>query len=162
MNSSPKATCKPWNKVKIIGKKIPLRPKDIWSIRVRLQMQPHAKELALFNLGFDSKLRGYDLVSLGVRDVCHGSQVAHRAIVMQRKTHCPVQFEITSTTRESLESGMKEAGLGQEDYLFPSRIHESLTSALDNTQGSCIIGWRSLVSAPPLTERTRCAAATPP
>lgn len=71
------------------------------------------------------KLRGCDLVSLRVRDVCHGSQVAHRAIVMQRKTHRPVQFEITPTTRESLESWMKEAGLGQEDYLFPSRIHAS-------------------------------------
>ena len=93
MNSSPKATCKPWNKGKIIGQKTPFRPKDIWSIRVRLQMQHRAKELALFNLGFDSKLRGGDLVSLRVRDVCHGSQVAHRAIVMQRKTHRPVQFE---------------------------------------------------------------------
>jgi len=125
MNSSQKATCKPWNKGKIIGQKTPFRPKDIWSIRVRLQMQHRAKELALFNLGFDSKLRGCDLVSLRVRDVCHGSQVAHRAIVMQRKTHRPVQFEITLTTRESLESWMKEAGLGQEDYLFPSRIHAS-------------------------------------
>ena len=125
MNSSPKATCKPWNKGKIIGQKTPFRPKDIWSIRVRLQMQQRTKELALFNLGFDSKLRGCDLVSLRVSDVCHGSQVAHRAIVMQRKTHRPVQFEITPTTRESLESWMKEAGLGQEDYLFPSRIHAS-------------------------------------
>lgn len=107
------------------AKKTPFRPKDIWSIRVRLQMQHRAKELALFNLGFDSKLRGCDLVSLRVRDVCHDSQVTHRAIVIQCKTHCPVQFEITPPTRKSLESWMKEAGLGQEDYLFPSRIHAS-------------------------------------
>jgi hypothetical protein len=72
----------PWNKGKIIGQKAPLKPKDIWSIRVRLQMQHRIKELALFNLGFDSKLRGCDLVSLRVRDICHGAQVANRAMVM--------------------------------------------------------------------------------
>jgi site-specific recombinase XerC len=115
----------PWNKGKVIGQKAPLKPKDIWSIRVRLEMQQRIKELALFNLGFDSKLRGCDLVALRVRDVCHGAQVANRAIVMQQKTHRPVQFEITPTTRESVEAWIRKAGLKQEDHLFPSRIHAS-------------------------------------
>ncbi len=76
----------PWNKGKIIGQKAALKPKDIWSMRVRLQMQHRSKELALFNLGFDSKLRGCDLVGLRVCDICHGAQVASRAMVMQQKT----------------------------------------------------------------------------
>jgi site-specific recombinase XerC len=118
-------TRKPWNKGKIIGQKAPLKPKDIWAIRARLQMEHRTKELALFNLGFDSKLRGCDLLGLRVRDICHGSQVASRAIVMQQKTHRPVQFEITPATRECVEAWMREAALGPEDYVFTSRIHGS-------------------------------------
>jgi hypothetical protein len=116
-NSTSAPTRVPWNKGKITGQKAPLKPKDIWSIRVRLPMQHQVKELALFNLGFDSKRRGCDLVALRVRDVCHGAQVAHRATAMQQKTHRPVQFEITPTTRESVEAWIREAGLEQEDHL---------------------------------------------
>src|SRR5450631_4158350 len=76
----------PWNKGKIVGQKVPFKPKDIWALRVRLQMEGRARELALFNLGIDSKLRGCDLVSLKVKDICHGDQVAARAIVMQQKS----------------------------------------------------------------------------
>jgi len=83
----------PWNKGKLIGQKVPLKPKDIWAIRIRLQFEHRTKDLALFILGIDSKLRSCDLVSLRVRDVCHGSQVANTATVMQQKTHRPVQFE---------------------------------------------------------------------
>ena len=96
-----------------------------WAIRVRLQMEHRAKDLALFNLGFDSELRGCDLVALRVRDVYHGSQVANRATVMQQKTHRPVQFEITPVTRDSLEAWIRTANLRSEDYLFPSRMHAS-------------------------------------
>ncbi|WP_137896325.1 tyrosine-type recombinase/integrase [Ramlibacter sp. 2FC] len=115
----------PWNKGKLVGQKAPLKPKDIWAIRLCLQMQRRIKELALFNLGFDSKLRGCDLVAIRVRDVCHGDRVANRAIVMQRKTQRPVQFEITPTTREAVEAWIREAGLRPDDYLFPSRVHRS-------------------------------------
>lgn len=124
-NTQSKPARAPWNKGKVIGQKAPLKPKDIWSIRVRLQLQHRAKELALFNLGFDSKLRGCDLVALRVRDVCHGVQVANRGTVMQQKTHRPVQFEITQTTRESVAAWIREAGLKSEDFLFPSRLHAS-------------------------------------
>ena len=88
----------PWNKGKIVGQRAPFKVKDIWALRVRLQMEHRIRELALFNLGIDSKLRGCDLVALKVRDVSHGDQLAARAIVMQQKTQRPVQFEITSTT----------------------------------------------------------------
>jgi integrase len=115
----------PWNKGKIVGQKVPFRLKDIWALRVRLQMENRVRELALFNLGLDSKLRGCDLVSLRVRDVCHGEQVAQRAIVMQQKTQRPVQFEITIATREVVQKWIKQAGLKSDDFLFPSRIHDS-------------------------------------
>ena len=88
-------------------------------------MEHRVRELALFNLGIDSKLRGCDLVALKVRDVCHGDQLATRAIVMQHKTQRPVQFEITQATRDALQAWMQQAGLKSEDYLFPSRLHGS-------------------------------------
>jgi integrase len=115
----------PWNKGKIVGQKAPFKVKDIWALRVRLQAQGRIRELALFNLGIDSKLRGCDLVGLRVRDVCHGGQVATRAIVLQRKTQRPVQFEITSAAREAVQAWIKRAGLKSEDFLFPSRLIES-------------------------------------
>lgn len=115
----------PWNKGKIVGQKDPFKPKDIWALRVRLQMESRVRDLALFNLGIDSKLRGCDLVALKVRDVCHGDQVASRAMVLQHKTQRPVQFEITATTREALQQWIKAAGLKSEDFLFPSRLHKS-------------------------------------
>jgi integrase len=115
----------PWNKGKIVGQKAPLKLKDIWALRVRLQMERRVRELALFNLGIDSKLRACDLVKLKVRDVCHGEQVAARAIVMQQKTQRPVQFEITKATRDAVQAWMRQAGLRSEDFLFPSRIHDS-------------------------------------
>jgi integrase len=115
----------PWNKGKIVGQKAPFKLKDIWALRVRLQMEHRVRELALFNLGIDSKLRGCDLVALKVRDVCHGDQMATRAIVMQHKTQRPVQFEITLATREALQAWIKQAELEPEDFLFPSRLHAS-------------------------------------
>lgn len=115
----------PWNKGKVVGQKAPLKLKDIWAIRVRLQMERRTRELALFNLGLDSKLRACDLVALRVREVCHGDSVANRAIVVQHKTGRPVQFEITAATREVVSTWIKLAGLRNDDYLFPSRLHAS-------------------------------------
>jgi hypothetical protein len=78
-----------WNKGKLVGQKPPLKPKDIWAIRIHLQNAHAVRDLAMFNLAIDSKLRGCDLVSLRVRDVTHGSQVLPRAIVIQRKPSDP-------------------------------------------------------------------------
>ncbi len=115
----------PWNKGKVVGQKAPLKLKDIWAIRVRLQLANRARDLALFNLAIDSKLRACDLVNLRVRDVSHGYRIAARAIVMQQKTQRPVQFEITEQTRDALAAWIGQANLRPEDFLFPSRVHQS-------------------------------------
>jgi integrase len=115
----------PWNKGKLVGQKLPLKLKEIWAIRVRLELSHRKRELALFNLAIDSKLRGCDLVQLRVRDVAHGGRIAARAIVMQQKTQRPVQFEITEPTRKSVFEWIQHAALKTEDYLFPSRMRLS-------------------------------------
>jgi integrase len=110
-----------WNKGRLLGQKPPLKPKEIWSIRIRLQLADHARDLALFNLALDSKLRGCDLTALRVRDVFLGETVAGRAIVMQRKTQRPVQFEITEPTRESVAAWVSRWQLRPGDYILPGR-----------------------------------------
>lgn len=101
----------PWNKGKLIGQKAPLKLKDVWAIRVRLQLGHKVRDLALFNLAIDSKLRACDLVKLRVCDVSHGGQMASRAMVMQQKTGRPVQFENTQSTREAVHAWIIRAGL---------------------------------------------------
>ena len=115
----------PWNKGKLSGQKRPLKLQEIWAIRVRLQLQERNRELALFNLAIDSKLRACDLMGLTVGDIAQGGRIQSRARIVQRKTGRPVQFEITDQTRKSLERWMTDAGLRQTDYLFPSRVVNS-------------------------------------
>lgn len=114
-----------WNKGKLVGQKPPLKPKDIWAIRIYLQNTHQVRGLALFNLAIDSKLRGCDLVSLRVRDVTHGNQILPRAMVVQRKTQRPVQFELTEPTRTAVAAWITKANLKPEQYLFPSRVARS-------------------------------------
>lgn len=115
----------PWNKGKLVGQKSPLKLKDIWAIRIHLQLGKRIRDLALFNLAIDSKLRGCDLVDLRVRDIAHGNQIMPRAMVMQRKTQRPVQFELTELTREAVAAWIAKADLKAEQYLFPSRLRSS-------------------------------------
>lgn len=115
----------PWNKGKLVGQKAPLKPKDIWAIRINLQNNHQVRELAMFNLAIDSKLRGCDLVNLRVQDVTHGGQVLSRAMVIQRKTQRPVQFELTEPTRKAVAAWLEASKLQSHDYLFPSRLHSS-------------------------------------
>jgi len=115
----------PWNKGKLIGQRPPLKLKEIWTIRIRLQLKGKTRDLALFNLAIDSKLRGCDLVKLRVRDISTGSGIASRAMVMQQKTQQPVQFEITEQTRESLSKWIDSRELRGDDYLFVSRLYHS-------------------------------------
>ena len=115
----------PWNKGKLIGQKSPLKLKEIWSIRVRLELSHRVRDLALFNLALDSKLCGCDLLKLKVRDISHGEHISPRAIVMQQKTGRPVQFEITEQTRNSVAEWLRVAELKSDSFLFPSRIHDS-------------------------------------
>lgn len=115
----------PWNKGKLIGQKSPLSMQDIWSIRMKLKNECRLRDLALFNLALDSKLRACDLLNLRLSDVSNGDTVNNRATVMQQKTGRPVRFEITRKSRKSLNDWIEHAGLKGSDYLFPSRIRVS-------------------------------------
>ncbi len=115
----------PWNKGKLIGQKPPLSLKEIWGIRIRLQIAGRVRDLALFNLAIDSKLRGCDLVGLRVRDVAHGARIVSRATVLQQKTGQPVRFEITEETRTAVQAWITLRNLAATDFLFPSRHQRS-------------------------------------
>ena len=112
----------PWNKGRLTGQKRPLKPKDVWAIRVRLQLKRRTRDLALFNLAIDSKLRGCDLVRLQVDDVCAGGRVRDRATIIQKKTGRPAQFEITEQTRASIRAWLPEVEARNGRHLFPSRF----------------------------------------
>lgn len=115
----------PWNKNKLIGQKPPLKLKEVWTLRIRLQLAKRTRDLALFNLAIDSKLRGCDLIQIRVCDVGHGDRIMSCAMVMQQKTGQPVQFELTEPTRESLAAWITKTHLTSSQYLFPSRTTAS-------------------------------------
>ena len=114
------------NQARLTGQKRPLKPRDVWTIRVRLQLEGRKRDLAMFNLGIDSKLRGCDLVRLQVNDVCVGGRARDRAIVVQKKTGFPVQFELTEQTRSAVEGWLDHRGLKASPFLFPSRFKSRL------------------------------------
>jgi integrase len=111
----------PWNRGKLIGAKPPLRPKHVWSIRTRLLIEGRTRDLALFNLAIDSKLRGCDVVALKVEDVAPNGYAVDRATVRQRKTGRPVKFELTDQARQAVDEYLKAAGKKPGELLFPSR-----------------------------------------
>src|SRR5215831_12363409 len=120
-NSTPRGA---WNKGHLVGQKRPLWPKEAWAIRVRLQMKRRKRDLAMFNLAIDSKLRGCDLVSLRVDDVASGGLVRERATIVQHKTGRAVQFEITEQTRTSLQDWLIVRPPNRGSYIFPSRVRD--------------------------------------
>jgi integrase len=113
----------PWNKGKLVGAKPPLRPKHVWSIRTRLMVEGRTRDLAMFNLAIDSKLRGCDVVALKVEDVAPAGYTIERATVRQRKTGRPVKFELTEQTRQAIEDYLRTSGKKVGELLFPSRRH---------------------------------------
>jgi integrase len=122
MDRSPKRTTgKSWNKGRLIGPKPPPQPKHVWAIRTRLQLANRTRDLALFNLAIDSKLRGCDVVSLKVDDVAPQGYALDRATVRQRKTGRPVKFEITEQTRQAVNAYLKAAGKSPGEFLFSGR-----------------------------------------
>lgn len=134
----------PWNKGKLVGQKAPLRLSEIWSIRVRLQLAGNLRDLALFNLAIDSKLRGCDLVALRLRDISHGSAIAKRAIILQKKTGRPVQFELTDMTRAAVAEWVHQRHLNAASHLFPGRSREA--AHLSTRQYARIVsGWVTAV-----------------
>ena len=111
----------PWKKGKLIGAKPPLRPKHVWSIRTKLQIEGQVRDLALFNLAIDSKLRGCDVVSLTVEDIAPNGYAVARAIVRQKKTGHPVRFELTDQTREAIDTYLEVSGKKPGEFLFTRR-----------------------------------------
>src|SRR5437660_5841373 len=110
----------PWNKGKLTGAKPPLRPKHVWPIRTRLQIEGRARDLAMFNLAIDSKLRGCDVVAIRVEDVAAGGYTTDRATVRQKKTGRPVRFELSEQTREAIDDYLKTANKSPGEFLFTS------------------------------------------
>ena len=119
--------CRPaWNKGRIVGQKSPLLPKHVWAIRVRLEIAENYRDLALFNLAIDSRLRGCDLVKLMVTDVFAAGQVKERTSIIQSKTQKPVRFEITEGSRKSLLRWMDEPSMVGSEFLWLGWFHERL------------------------------------
>ena len=140
---------RPWNKDRLVGQKPPLKLKEIWSIRIRLQIANKVRELAMFNTAIDSKLRACDLVSLRVDDVCLGGHIRSRTMVMQKKTGHPVQFEITEQTRDALMAWIRLKGLRSGDPLFPSR--KSRGKSMSVRQYARVVdGWVSMIGLDPI------------
>ena len=121
VNATPEPKRVPWNKGKLTGAKPPLRPKHVWSIRTKLQIEGRARDLAMFNLAIDSKLRGCDVVAIRVEDVAAGGYTADRATVRQRKTGRPVRFELSEQTRQAVDDYLRATGKRPGEFLFTGR-----------------------------------------
>lgn len=140
--------CPAWNTGRIIGPKPPLKPRHIWAIRTRLQHERRVRDLAMFNLAIDSKLRGCDLVRLRVGDVVLGGTVRLRTSIIQQKTGRPVPFELTDPTREALTAWLRRRPAATGDWLFPSRSRsgEHVTT---RQYGRLLDGWVALIGLDP-------------
>ena len=147
----------PWNKGVIVGQKSPFKLKEIWAIRVRLQLQHRVRELAMFNLGLDSKLRACDLVKMRVRDICHGEHVSPRTTVMQQKTSRP-QFNSKLPKRPVTQTvtGSKQQNSGRTITCFPAAFISRLTLEPVNTPALLILGSQRLGLIPPNTGHIQC------
>ena len=111
----------PWNKGKLIGAKAPLLPKQVWLVRTKLQVAVRTRDLAMFNLAINSKLRACDIVALKVEDVAPSGYAVDRANVRQKKTGQPVRFELTEQTRQAVDDYLRTAGKSSGEFPFTSR-----------------------------------------
>ena len=138
---------------KLTGQKPAFKMKEVWSIRARLEISKNVRDLALFNMAIDSKLRGCDLVRLLVSDIAARGEIKSRGTVIQKKTQRPVLFEITKQTRRTTASLIQTSNLHERDYLFKSRL--STSSHLSTRQYARIVqGWVSSIGLNPATYGT--------
>jgi integrase len=137
-----------WNRGRLVGPKPPLKPRHIWAIRTRLQLDGKIRDLALFNCAIDTKLRGSDLVKLTVADVSTHSGVRERSAIVQLKTGRPVPFEITEPTREALRAWLAERGERPDAWLFPSRSRPGEHIGTRN-YALLVDGWVALIGLDP-------------
>jgi len=139
----------PWNKGKLIGAKPPLRSKHVWSIRTRLQVEGRTRDLAMFNLAIDSKLRGCDVVAIKVEDVAPHGYAADRATVRQKKTGRPVRFELTEQTRQAIDDYIRLATKKTGEYLFVGRRGDG--QCMTTRQYARLVGeWIASIGLDPL------------
>lgn len=139
----------PWNKGKLIGAKPPLRPSHVWSIRTKLQLEHRTRDLALFNLAIDSKLRGCDVVAVRVDDVAPNGYTLDRATVRQKKTGHPVRFELTEQTRQAIDKYLRQSGRQPGQFLFAGRGEPS--RGLTTRQYARLVGeWVASIGLAPL------------
>jgi integrase len=142
-NINTPAVRRPWNKGKLVGPKPPLQPKHVWAIRTRLQMQRKVRDLALFNLAIDSKLRGCDVVSLNVEDIAPHGYAIERATVRQKTTGRPVRFEITEQSRQSVDQYLRLSKRQPGSFPFGGRRKEkSLTT---RQYGRLVSNWTAMI-----------------
>ena len=139
----------PWNKGKLPGAKPPLRPGHVWSIRTKLQLDGRTRDLALFNIAIDSKLRGCDVVAIRVDDVAPNGYALDRATVRQRKTGRPVRFELTEQTRQAIDDYLRLTGRQPGQFLFAGSGGE--TRGLTTRQYARLVGeWIASIGLDPL------------
>jgi integrase len=132
---------RPWNKGKLTGAKPPLRPKHVWSIRTKLQIEGRVRDLAMFNLAIDSKLRGCDVVALKVEDVASGGYTTDRATVRQKKTGQPVRFELSEQTRQAVDDYLMATNKAPGEFLFTGHRgsgHNMTTRQYSRLVSECI------------------------
>jgi integrase len=138
----------PWNKGKLSGAKAPLRPKHVWSIRSKLQLEGKTRDLAMFNLAIDSKLRGCDVVTLKVEDIAPNGYSVDRATIRQKKTGQPVRFELTEQTRQAVDDYLKAAGKKPGQFLFTGR-RDSQTSMTTRQYARLVSEWVASIGLEP-------------
>jgi integrase len=159
VNAVPASKRVPWNKGKLTGAKPPLRPKHVWSIRTKLQIEGRARDLAMFNLAIDSKLRGCDVVAIRVEDVAAGRYTADRATVRQKKTGQPVRFELSEQTRQALDDYLKATGTRPGEFLFTG--HGGPARSMTTRQYARLVSeWIGSVGLDPRLFGTRCSGHT--
>ena len=151
----------PWNKGKLTGAKPPLRPKHVWSIRSKLQMADRKRDLALFNLAIDSKLRGCDVVALKVEDIAPHGCAIERAMVRQKKTGRLVRFEVTEQTRQAVDEYLRMANRKQGQFLFAAQRRPEQASRPDNMPVSSATGYVALGSIRACSVRIHCGGPRP-
>ena len=140
----------PWNKGKLTGAKPPLRPKHVWSIRTKLEIEGRTRDLAMFNLAIDSKLRGCDVVAMRVEDIAASGYTADRATVRQKKTGRPVSFEVSEQTRQAVDDYMKAANKKPGEFLFTGRRGPQ-TSMTARQYARLVSGWIRSIGLDPRT-----------
>lgn len=139
---------KAWNKGRVIGQKRPLLPKQVWAIRTRLELADNLRDLVLFNVAIDSKLRGCDLVKLAVADVVQDGRVRERVSVIQSKTKRPVRFELAENTRETVLTWVKSPAMLACRFMFPSRFHDR-PHISTRQYGRLLRGWVEAIGLEP-------------